>query len=334
MPYLESGVRQRAGEQQQAYLKREKEQLRAAVSWLDSHAKLDRSRVYLAGVSKGGWHVGMLARENVGNVAGLVILIGGCGRESVRTPGSRFRGKSIYIGVGETDGGFVPSVRAREYYRRNGAFVTFEIYEGMGHRTPVRIPLLAAWFEAQARHAGTFVAQQNALRQEMGAEYKRILALADSSAQFKELRRFADDPRLPFCGSATYDAVHQRLGKVAGASAFKNEWLAEREFGRLIWKEANMRRLQDLEAVVMGMRRLSTGYAATLYGKAAKRCLDPLEAAYRQSMEATAGTRAAAAKDRPKSTTSGTITPAFPSVTRHGGKRPVRDGNKIIFKNR
>jgi len=332
MPYAESGVPRRTPEQQRAYVLKERDQLRAAAGWMISNAHADRSRVYLAGASKGGWHVGMLAQQDVGNLGGLIILIGGCSREAAKKPGMRFRKMPVYIGVGETDGGFVPSVRARDYYRKNGAFVTFEIYEGLGHQTPGKIPLLAAWLEAQARYARASVDLQNELRREMGARYKEILAMTDGGPRYRALRAFANDPRLPFCGATTHRTVRDRIGQIAAASPAKDEWHAEQTFGQLVWQETTMRRLRDLEKVAVGMRGLGDAYGHTLYGKAAQRCVGPIEAAYAKSVEATEKASAEAGLTRPKPRPVGTVVPAFPTFTRPSAHRPVRDGNRIIFK--
>ena len=332
MSYMESGVPQRSAERQRAYMARERDQLRAALTWLHPNANIDRSRVFLAGVSKGGWHVSALADQNVGAIAGLVVMIGGRTREDAKKPGIRFKDRTIYVGAGETDGGFIAAVRACEYYRKQGAFVTFDLYEGLGHRMPPRMPRLVHWLNAQLVYGQSKAREARLkLREELGSRYKEILALQDADDKYARLREFADDPRLSFCGAATYNAVHQKLSAVASASSSQGAWTAEQEFHRLAWKESHMRRLMDLEEVVLGMRRLTTEHGDTLYGRAASRSVGLLEKAYERSAGATAKAREEARASKPAPRPVGTVVPSFPSVNRRTSRVPRREGNKIIF---
>ena len=167
MPYLEADGAQRTLQEEQAYEKRELANFRLARQWLGAHASLDESRVFLAGISKGGWMAGTLAEMEFPRLGGVIILLAGrpFGSNPKRVA-DIVRDKAIYIGTGETDPNNMAARRAREVYRRNGAIVTFEEYTGLGHEAPPDPQRLCAWLELNGRFRQQAVTTQalNALK--------------------------------------------------------------------------------------------------------------------------------------------------------------------------
>ena len=101
MPYAEDGRQLPAAQDKQASLGRELASYRVARSWLAAHASVDESRVFMAGVSKGGWTASSLGEMDLARLGGLIILLAGRPYASTRTlPVAALHNKPIYIGTG------------------------------------------------------------------------------------------------------------------------------------------------------------------------------------------------------------------------------------------
>jgi predicted peptidase len=129
MPYVESSPAVHSLEEQNAYVQREVENFRKARSCIAGQAAVDAQRVYLGGISKGGWTTSMLANREMAGLAGLVILLAGRQRTGA-DPLDRaaVRNKPIYIGVGANEPNRLPALQARTVYESLGAVVTYEEY--------------------------------------------------------------------------------------------------------------------------------------------------------------------------------------------------------------
>ena len=153
MEYIERGLVQRSAEQQQAYQVKEQAQLEELLRALPERVRLDRRRVYLAGVSKGGWQVSAFAESGQPRVAGYMILLAG------RLPRARserpdLSEQAVYVGTGEMDEGNVYARMAVQYYERCGAAVTWEEYANRGHEVDAAAARLGAWVTMQLLTAG------------------------------------------------------------------------------------------------------------------------------------------------------------------------------------
>ena len=113
----------------------------------DLHLKIDDRKLIIAGISKGGWMTNDLFEYRPHPWAGAVILAAGrrAAPESSKSKG--FEGKSVYIGAGEKDPNLRAAERARDFLRRAGADVTFEMYEGLGHTVKPDSVILRQWLK-------------------------------------------------------------------------------------------------------------------------------------------------------------------------------------------
>jgi dienelactone hydrolase len=290
MPYVEKGLRRRSAEEQEQYMQWERGNLNAARDWLAEHASIDPKRLFLGGISKGGWMTSRLGELEMDGLAGLVIILAGRQRGATREPEqAALRGKPIYVGVGESDPNRKSALWARVFYRANGAVVTYEEYAGLGHRMANEPVQLIAWLEAQGRfrHADLPDDALAALKQTFHDLYTEVMAEQEAARKYARLRALAEDPRLLLCGDRVAEGVRGQLALAAQQPAVRDEWLAEQAFDRLVWKDLTVRRLRDLEAVRDGFRALGTTYAHTRYGKLAAVCAEHAAASYEKSRAAT-----------------------------------------------
>jgi predicted esterase len=335
MSYAEAETTPRSPQEQERYLRRELEHFRAARNWLTAHASIDETRLIMAGVSKGGWTVGVLGEMELPRLAGLIILLAGRPESHAPKPAAGvFQNKPIYIGDGETDLNMRPARHTRELYRRNGAVVTFEEYAGKGHEVPQVAPRLSAWLEANGRCRQT--AGQEAARKELAGELETRFAAAaaetNALTQYGRLLDLVEDPRTRLCSPAVLSQTKSQLVSLARSSPVKEEWTAEATFNDLVYRETCIRRLADMKAVLDGYQKLAQLYPQTRYGKLSAQYAPHLADAYQKSVEATAKANA----NRPAGGTTNTTSSVKPVFPVSGPGRPpilipVRKGNKITF---
>jgi predicted esterase len=335
MSYLDNDDSPRSAQEQERYLRRELEHFRAARNWLTAHASIDETRLIMAGASKGGWTTSALGELELPRLGGLIILL--AGRPESRTPkppAGALQNKPIYIGDGEMDPNLIPARRAREFYRRNGAVVTFEEYMGKGHEVPPVAPRLSAWLEANGRCRQT--AGQEAARKELAAELETRFAAAaaetNALTQYGRLLDLVEDPRTRLYSPAVLSQAKSQLVSLARSSPVKEEWTAETTFNELVYRETCIQRLADMKAVLDGYQKLAQLYPQTRYGKLSAQYAPHLADAYQKSVEATAKANA----NRPAGGTTNTTSSVKPAFPVSGPGRPpilipVRKGNKITF---
>jgi len=333
MPYLEDD-RTRTPQERDEYMQRELVNLRAARQWLAAHASVDDRRVFLAGISKGGWVVSALAEMDLPSVGGVIILLAGRRFGPMRAGAEGgLRAKPVYIGTGATDPNNMPARRAREFYQRSGAVVTFEEYPGQGHSVPANPPRLRAWLEFHGRdwQAGATSARTADVITQFNGRWQAAMGGSNAMTRYAQLIDLADDPRLPMCDRVFALQVQTQLAALRDRSPVREEWLAETKFNRLVLAEACIQRLDDMRNVLEAYRTLAQMYPDTYYGKQAAQYAPTLEKAYQKSMEATR--RANPEQGTATNATTKPITPSFP-VSGAGPPVliPVQKGNKIIFK--
>jgi predicted esterase len=331
MPYLEAPLPSATRQDQQNYMQRELTNLHAARAWLANHAHVDETRVFLAGASKGGWTVTALADLDPTRIAGMIVLLAGrtadlAGRQSL----NGYLKMPIYIGTGETDPNNIPARRAREFYRHNGAIVTFEEYAGLGHAYPSSPASLTAWLDRHGR------CHQNPLPPEVRNELTRQLstalqsALAETAALpgYNKLAALAADPRIALCESSLIGNLQNQLATARSTSPVKEEWVAETAFGDLLYRESSITTLTEMKSVLTGFQNLGRTYPQTRYGKLATQFSQQIEISYQKSADAT---RKANEGRKVVTKSTPTITPTFPTDNSRP-MAPVIKGNKIIFR--
>ncbi len=145
--YIETGSGRMTTGQYINSLKRELKSISKILKRASEYLKIDKKRLFLTGLSRGGWHTAALIEQSAKPWAGAAIIAAGRSRILPPTADSEnlLRDKPIYIGDGEKDPNMEAAKRARAYYRRRGANVTFEEYKGMGHAFKADSKILHNW---------------------------------------------------------------------------------------------------------------------------------------------------------------------------------------------
>jgi predicted esterase len=334
MPYLESGTPQRNHEEHEKYVRKEIENFRRVRAWLGARASIDEARVLMGGVSKGGWTAAVLGEREIDRLAGLIIVLAGrlpsTGAQRTVPP---LRNKPIYIGAGETDPNLPDAYRARAFYRRVGAVVTFEEYPGMGHAVPPAPKHLMSWLKMRGayRQLPKDGPERKAIKKELEDAYREVAAEADPMRKYAALRSLAGDPRLVLCGRGAVTGMEKRLQELRGRPPVKEEWIAEWTFGRIAWKEWNIRRLADFRDVLDRLGELREQYSQTRFGRLADEYYPRLASAYEKSVEATRKHKEARQQTAGTTARGKNVGFSFPGMTSGGPRAMRRRGNKVTF---
>lgn len=334
MPYAEGGDSIRSAAEREAYLGKEAASFKQALEWTSSHASLDRARIFMAGVSKGGWTTAMLGERQLPLLAGFIVLAAGrpTGTAAPPQPGA-LHGKAVYIGAGETDPNLIHAVRAREIYRRGGATVTFEEYMGVGHHMPPDPKHLKAWLAVHGPYAqqpAPAEADLGALKAWFKEQFAQIVAEADPLRKYTRLMDLAGDPRLTLCGSASISSLQSQLAPLRAAAPAKDEWTAEQSIGEILWKEVNVKRLVEYQAVRDAFKQLAETYPQTQYGKLAAAYYPLVAAAYQKSADASRQANPVTSTQTNR-VPARTVQPSFPTSGTKRGKIMHREGNRVWF---
>jgi hypothetical protein len=298
------------------FASRELQSFRAARQWLAAHASVDETRVYLGGVSKGGWTTSLLGEPELPRLAGLIIVLAGRSYPFTAAPGgTAYRGKPLYIGDGETDNNMRFARQAATFFQRQGMALTFEEYMGLGHATPPDAPRLRTWLQTQARYHVRDAAAQAELGQWFTNALTTARAATDVSEKFRLTLDLIRDPRLWLCGPQAGPAAQGLLKEATARPPAKEEWAAETTYWDLLWKSTSLHTLDELRATRDGFQQLNTTYPALRWGQLAAEDYRFLNDAYERSV---------AANPAPQPT-------APAGVNNRGIPVPRMSGNKIIF---
>jgi hypothetical protein len=267
---------------------------------------VDENRIFIGGISKGGWTTTLLGEYELPRLAGLIVLLAGRVRSTALPRElAALKNKPVYIGSGETDPNLIPALQAAECYRRYGAVVTTDLYKGIGHAVPLNPPLLKEWLETQGRYRQAAISEttREALEGQFRNELHAIIAQEDVLARYNSLLKLANDPRLSLCATGLVAEVQDQIVALRKQPPAKENWIAERTFNDLLWLDSNLRTLEDMKTVRDGLKRLSETYAQTWHGTLAAGYYSAVAAAYEKSLEATRkaneGARNMAASNRP-----------------------------------
>lgn len=295
------------------FASREQQNLHAARQWLAAHTSMNEARVFLGGISKGGWTTSQLGEPELAHLAGLIILLAGRSYNCTVLPGgTAYRGKPIYIGDGETDNNMRAARQAAMFFQLQGAAVTFEEYLGLGHATPQEAPRLRTWLLVQNRYPARDAAALVELGPWFTNSVNAVRATNDVSEEFRLTLELVRDPRLWLCGPQAGTTAQGLLKEVTAHPPAREEWAAENTYWNLLWKVANLRLLDDLRATRDAFKQLSATYPDSRWGRLAIEDYRILANAY----------------DRASSITN---RPTMSGVNNRGIPVPVRIGNKIIF---
>jgi poly(3-hydroxybutyrate) depolymerase len=126
-------------------LRSEIKSIAAAKAYVSKHLRIDSDKMFIAGISKGGWLVSSLFEFKPSAWAGAAIFCAGRNNIVTDTPKSLLYNKAVYIGSGEKDQNLNAAKKAAGYYGRLETDITFEIYKGLGHAADPNSQKLRNW---------------------------------------------------------------------------------------------------------------------------------------------------------------------------------------------
>lgn len=121
--------------------------------YVNKHLSVNKNLFFIGGTSRGGWVTSSISENIPSAWAGVIILIASRSRSlannhplqfTLKYP-DKFRGKPIFIGVGEKESNRPHAEAAAKFYRKYGANVTLEIFEGLGHKVDTKNKALRDW---------------------------------------------------------------------------------------------------------------------------------------------------------------------------------------------
>jgi len=126
-------------------LRSEIKSIAAAKAYVSKHLRIDSDKMFIAGISRGGWLVSSLFEFKPSAWAGTAIFCAGRNNIVTDTPKSLLYNKAVYIGSGEKDQNLNAAKKAAGVYERLGANMTFEMYKGLGHAADPNSQKLHDW---------------------------------------------------------------------------------------------------------------------------------------------------------------------------------------------
>ncbi|MCX5683335.1 MAG: hypothetical protein NT049_06585, partial [Planctomycetota bacterium] len=115
---------------------------------LTKKLNLDPRQLFVGGFSQGGWSTSLISEATASTWAGIVITGAGRNGGGNLRDAAAFKGKPMYIGAGEKDDNHASAQKAADFYKSQGADVTFETYPNMGHSVDTKSKVFADWMWA------------------------------------------------------------------------------------------------------------------------------------------------------------------------------------------
>jgi predicted esterase len=222
-------------------LQRELAVLRQVRDRLAAEHGLDPQRVYVCGVSKGGWMVDHLLQAER-TLAGGAILLAGHISELPAPPVLLRGGTPVFIGIGRRDANFTFALRALQFHRARGATVHIETWDDLAHSLPRDgSPGLREWFAIQAGGECDGAALERELTEIAG------LPPVD---RWWRLTCFKERPAVARSGSPWMKRADVALAAIAADPAVVREQRIYQEHRRLLAREIGSRSVPKLEAVM------------------------------------------------------------------------------------
>ncbi len=323
LPYPDAGPAPSSRAAPPRYIDRLRGDFAKARAWICTNASIDTNRLFMGGVSKGGWTTSLVGEPEMAGLRGLIILLAGRGYPTSEAPAGNCHGKVIYIGDGENDTNMRPARTASEFFLRYRADVTLEEFPGTGHAMPQDAPRLRTWLHV----FGPLWKLRTNDMPEIGLWFTNSLAAMtaeqDSGGKFRKLLDILRDPRFPLCAHNEVTLADTLTEATAQLSPAHEEWLAERAYRGLIWRESKISTLADMRAVRDGFLNVSTNFPHTRFGKLAAEDFKMVDDAYQKSLNAS---RTANAR-----LTNNTQRVTLPPTRSDRPAGPIIEGNKIKF---
>lgn len=230
---------------------------------------LDPGRVFVAGFSKGGWVAGLFV-ESDPRLAGAVIL----GAGLLDRPGEPRRprpigGKPVYFGLGEKDGNVAMSFRGVEILEKDGARVTWDLWEGIGHAIPAKAPVfLQQWFDREGAESGSLAVRSDAVEW-MEAERARIRALESPVDRWEALDVLSRSPWRDLADAELDAEIVSLQSEVAAREDLVEEREAREAYLRILEAESANRWVETLRVAHDAYEALALAHPETRWGKRA-----------------------------------------------------------------
>jgi len=223
MEYLKRGVQRMTIAQMKEYMGQEAASFERAAAWVEQRLKVDKAMYFCGGFSKGGWTTSGLAEAIPRTWCGVAIM--GAARQYFETPMDKpgaLRGKPIYIGCGTKDPNFPHAEKSVRFYRKHGAKVTFEPYDGLGHSMKWDTETLPKWLYANGPQRDLKGRLAKARAAEKAGKLGRAYTV------YQELAEAAGDNEL----GASAGELARKLGEQAEALlAAAEKAVAEKRYG-------------------------------------------------------------------------------------------------------
>jgi len=223
MEYLVRGLQRLTIEQHAAYMQREVASFERVAAWVERHVSVDKEQFFCGGFSKGGWATSGMGEAIPRTWAGFAIM--GAGRQYFDRPLDNprsLRGKAIYIGCGTNDTNFPHAQKAADFYRKHGARVTFEPYEGLAHEMKWDTKTLPNWLYATGPQRDLKGRLAKAREAGKAGQLGRAYTL------YQELAEAAGDNEL---GTSAGEAARKLAGQAEGLLAEAEKAIAEKRYG-------------------------------------------------------------------------------------------------------
>lgn len=228
---------------------------------LQKKISLDPGKVYIAGVSKGGWTTAMICETHLSEFAGAVIFL--AGRMRSQNKKLKKAGRTdipMYVGVGEFDGNLIPGVAAIDHFKKLGASVNFEMFDGIGHSMPDQAPtVFKEWLNLQRPDFKIDLDNwfEKKLKGLNGDDPKTLFA------SYLEVR---ESPLLQKLSNSQKNKYSQLLNsKAKEIPQLTKEIKAYTEFYKIMNRETDAGVIKDWEKAISNYQALQEKYKGTEY---------------------------------------------------------------------
>ena len=257
MPYAQRGTFQLTPEGMEAELAI----FRKVRAELQKRANLDPKRIYVSGMSKGGW-VSELLLQKERSLAGAAILAAGHMSQLDANLKAVPTETPVFLGVGRLDQNYPFSLRARIFWRKLGAQVEMETWRGLGHSFPRSgSEGLKEWLAMRIGRRGD--------KQELQAELSEILDREDEFERWWGLVEFGERPFVK-ADEDMLAKVKTGRSELEKKDAIAREARILKESRRLLALEISKKTLSTLEEIVAGYDRIAKAADGTPQGEVAE----------------------------------------------------------------
>lgn len=264
-----SGITNDVFDYNEALVRKELAVCQSIIKAMTPKLNLDPERLVISGYSKGGWIATMFVDRDH-SFSGAVVMGAGANLNQKYTPKRFAKPTSIYIGVGQEDGNYVFSLRAKPYWRKLGARVTFDEYPGMGHDGPPFRKDLRGYLEQWLRIAAGMedkASATNWLREQLAALKKED----DLLKRYLAYEKLLEAPFLHLVDENVRKHIDGQLTALRKLPALATEWKAEQVYRNIMRREVKVTSLKQLRSCQQAFDKLAKSYPDTHYGQRARK---------------------------------------------------------------